>query len=141
MAIATILNVTGKTFLNSNPAKAGMSIEYGDVIETYDISKGLEESFKSDDPTDDGLMSLKFNNNSKMKLKSHQKIIFADGDDIPTANNFKLSMDSECVVRDQNFDAYMDAMWANTAFREIEDIADTDIQEVDNITATSGVRG
>ena len=140
MSIATIVSVTNKVFKNSNPAKSGMSIDYEDILETYDISKGIEESFKSDDPTDDGLMSLKFNNNSKMKLKSHQKIIFADGDDIPTANNFKLSMDSECIVQDQNFDAYVDAMWASTVWVEIEEASYKEY-EVENITAASGVRG
>ena len=141
MAIATILNVTGKSFLNSNPAKSGMSIDFGDVIETYDISKGLEESFKSDDPTDDGLMSLRFHSNgSEMKLKSHQKVIFDEFDLPPTSNNFKLSMDSECIVQDQNFDAYVDAMWASTVWNEIEEVT-TKEYEVENITAASGVRG
>ena len=32
-------------------------------------------------------------------------------------------------------------MWDNTIWNEIEDIADEEIQEVDNITATAGVRG
>ena len=35
----------------------------------------------------------------------------------------------------------MDAMWDNTIWNEIEDIADEEIQEVDNITAVAGVRG
>ena len=35
----------------------------------------------------------------------------------------------------------MDAMWDNTIWNEIEDIANEEIQEVDNITATAGVRG
>ena len=35
----------------------------------------------------------------------------------------------------------MDAMWDNTVWNEIEDIADEEIQEVDNITAVAGVRG
>ena len=35
----------------------------------------------------------------------------------------------------------MDAMWDNTIWNEIEDIADEDVQEVDNITAVAGVRG
>ena len=35
----------------------------------------------------------------------------------------------------------MDAMWDNTIWNEIADIADEEIQEVDNITATAGVRG
>jgi len=35
----------------------------------------------------------------------------------------------------------LDAMWDNTVWNEIEDIADEEIQEVDNITAVAGVRG
>jgi len=38
-------------------------------------------------------------------------------------------------------DDEMDAMWDNTIWNEIEDIANEEIQEVDNITATAGVRG
>jgi len=41
----------------------------------------------------------------------------------------------------QDEDLDMDAMWDNTVWNEIEDIADEDIQEVDNITAVAGVRG
>jgi hypothetical protein len=41
----------------------------------------------------------------------------------------------------QDDDLDMDAMWDNTVWNEIEDIADEDIQEVDNITAVAGVRG
>ena len=41
----------------------------------------------------------------------------------------------------QDDDLDMDAMWDNTVWKEIEDIADEDIQEVDNITAVAGVRG
>ena len=141
MAIATIVNVTYKVFKNSNPAKAGMSVEYGDVLETYDISKGLEESFTSDDPTDDGLMSLKFNNNSIMKLKSHQKIIFEEGPTEPRSNDFKLSFESKCIIQDQNYDAYIDSVMNSEVWVEITESPDESIQEVDNITATSGVRG
>ena len=35
----------------------------------------------------------------------------------------------------------LDAMWDNTIWNEIVDIADEEIQEVDNITAVAGVRG
>ena len=41
----------------------------------------------------------------------------------------------------QDDDLDLDAMWDNTVWNEIEDIADEDIQEVDNITAVAGVRG
>jgi|TARA_B100000315_G_scaffold110307_1_gene101161 hypothetical protein len=38
-------------------------------------------------------------------------------------------------------DLDMDAMWESTIWEEIEEVADEDIQEVDNITAVAGVRG
>ena len=41
----------------------------------------------------------------------------------------------------QDDDLDMDAMWDNTVWNESEDIADEEIQEVDNITAVAGVRG
>jgi hypothetical protein len=40
---------------------------------------------------------------------------------------------------DEEFD--MDAMWDNTVWNEITDIAETEGYEVENITATAGVRG
>ena len=35
----------------------------------------------------------------------------------------------------------LDAVWDNTIWNEIADIADEEIQEVDNITAVAGTRG
>jgi hypothetical protein len=35
----------------------------------------------------------------------------------------------------------MDAMWDNTVWNEIVDIAETEVHEVENITAAAGVRG
>jgi len=40
-----------------------------------------------------------------------------------------------------SLDIDLDAMWDNTIWHEIEDIANEEIHEVDNITAVSGVRG
>ena len=47
--------------------------------------------------------------------------------------NFQLSYSQEEID--------LDAMWDNTIWNEIEDIADEEIQEVDNVTAVAGVRG
>ena len=49
--------------------------------------------------------------------------------------NFQLSYSQDEVELD------LDAMWDNTIWNEIEDIADEEIQEVDNVTAVAGVRG
>ena len=45
-----------------------------------------------------------------------------------------------CISYSQDDDD-MDAMWDNTIWNEIEDIANEEIQEVDNITAVAGTRG
>jgi len=49
--------------------------------------------------------------------------------------NFQLSYSQDEVELD------LDAMWDNTIWNEIVDIAHEEIQEVDNITAAAGVRG
>ncbi|HIA79542.1 MAG TPA: hypothetical protein EYO07_05215 [Candidatus Marinimicrobia bacterium] len=50
-----------------------------------------------------------------------------------------LALGSVWAQDDDDMD--MDAMWDNTIWNEIEDVADEEIQEVDNITAVAGVRG
>ena len=47
--------------------------------------------------------------------------------------NFQLSYSQDEVD--------LDAMWDNTVWNEIEDIAEEVVYEIDNITATAGVRG
>ena len=42
-------------------------------------------------------------------------------------------------VEDIDFD--LDAMWENTVWQEIEDIADAEVYETEQITAVAGVRG
>ena len=42
---------------------------------------------------------------------------------------------------DLDVDLDMDAMWDNTVWNEIVDIAETEVHEVENITAAAGVRG
>ncbi len=42
---------------------------------------------------------------------------------------------------DLDLELDMDAMWDNTIWNEIVDIAETEVHEVENITATAGVRG
>ena len=145
MSIATIVSVTNKVFKNSNPAKSGMSIDYEDILETYDISKGIEESFKSDDPTDDGLLQLKFNSNgSLLTIGSHEKISFAlsPSNKPPTSNSFKLGEGSLLIFPDDiDMDAYMDALFENETWTEIDNILDAEGYETEKITAVTGVRG
>ena len=42
---------------------------------------------------------------------------------------------------DDDLDMDMDAMWDNTVWNEIEDIADAEVHETEKITAVAGVRG
>ena len=60
----------------------------------------------------------------------------------------KLKEEEENRIRDEEIDNIdidaefdMDAMWDNTVWNEITDIAESEGYEIDNITATAGVRG
>ena len=65
-------------------------------------------------------------------------IIEEDGDVSCTPTNLTGNNDFECVI-EQDLD--LEAMWDNVVWEEITDIADLDTQEVENLTATAGVRG
>jgi hypothetical protein len=65
-------------------------------------------------------------------------VIEEDGDVSCTPTKLTGNNDFECVI-EQDLD--LEAMWDNTVWNEITDIAGYDTQEVDNITATAGVRG
>jgi hypothetical protein len=49
--------------------------------------------------------------------------------------------EEEIASIDVDLEFDMDAMWDNTVWNEITDIADSEGYEIDNITATAGVRG
>ena len=53
----------------------------------------------------------------------------------------KRVRDEEIANMDFDLELDMDAMWDNTVWNEITDIAETEGYEVENITATAGVRG
>ena len=53
----------------------------------------------------------------------------------------KRIRDEEIANMDFDVELYMDAMWDNTVWNEITDIAESKGYEVENITATAGVRG
>ena len=44
-------------------------------------------------------------------------------------------------AQDDDLDLDMDAMWDNTVWNEIEEVADLEIHETEKITAVAGVRG
>jgi hypothetical protein len=65
-------------------------------------------------------------------------IIEEDGDVSCSPTKLTGNNNFECVL-EQDLDMAM--IWDNAAWEEITDIADVDVQGVENITATAGVRG
>ena len=53
----------------------------------------------------------------------------------------KAIQDSIDMVEIESIDFDLDAMWENTLWQEIEDIADAEVYETEQITAVAGVRG
>ena len=53
----------------------------------------------------------------------------------------KAIQDSIDMASVEDIDFDLDAMWENTVWNEIEDIADTEVYETEQITAVAGVRG
>ena len=102
MAIAKVIKVTNSCFIEGSPASSGQMINYGDVIETYDISKGLEESFKSKSIEDDGYLNITFlDKGESMSIKPHCKVIFESGGAWAGANTVLLDSNSEYVTLDK----------------------------------------
>ena len=107
MAIAEVIDVKNSVFINGSPASNGQMISYGEIIETYDISKGLKESFLSEEIEDDGYLSIEFlakNKNGKpdkMSIKPHCKVIFKPGGAWAGANTVLLDSKSEYVTLDK----------------------------------------
>ena len=103
MAIAEVIDVRNSVFINGSPASSGQMFDYGDVIETYDIKKGLVESFKSSNQDDDGVLTIVFiEKNELMRIKPHVKVIFKPGGAWAGANTVLLDSKSEVAGRPTN---------------------------------------
>ena len=103
MAIAEVKDVRNSVFINGSPASNGQMISYGDIIETYDIEKGLVESFKSSNQDDDGVLTIVFiEKNELMRIKPHVKVIFKTGGAWAGANTVLLDSKSEVAGRPKN---------------------------------------
>ena len=76
------------------------------------------------------------------KLKELLKEAF---EDVPTIDRKQTIEDSleqiGSLYSQDDDDLDLDAMWDNTVWNEITDIAEEVVYEIDNITATAGVRG
>jgi hypothetical protein len=102
MAIAEVIDVKNSVFINGSPASDDQMIDYGDVIETYDISKGLQESFLSEEIEDDGILTIQFiEKEEEMSIKPHCKVIFKPGGAWAGANTVLLDSKSEYVTLDK----------------------------------------
>ena len=53
----------------------------------------------------------------------------------------KAIQDSIELAEEENIDFDLDAMWENTVWEEIQDVADAEVYETEYITAVAGVRG
>ena len=53
----------------------------------------------------------------------------------------KAIQDSIELAEIENIDLDLDAMWENTVWNEIQDVADSEVYETEYITAVAGVRG
>ena len=81
MAIAEVKSVINSCFINGSSAYVGQTIDYGDLIETYNISIGLLESKLSSDTNNDGILTIQFiEKEEKMRIKPHCRVIFQAGD-------------------------------------------------------------
>ena len=106
MAIAEVKSVINSCFINGSSAYVGQTIDYGDVIETYNIDIGLEESFKSKLIENDGILTIEFlaekpKKPEQMRIKSHSKVIFKPGGAWAGANTVLLDSKSEYVTLDK----------------------------------------
>ena len=101
MAIAKVKSVTNSCFIDGNPATKGQMINYGTVIETYDIKKGLVESLESPTIDDDGYLSIEFiEKKEEMSIKPHCKVIFKANSRglLPTPKTVELDPESKIIA-------------------------------------------
>jgi ribosomal 50S subunit-recycling heat shock protein len=105
MAIAEVKSVINSCFINGSSAYVGQTIDYGDLIETYNISIGLLESKLSSDTNNDGILTIQFiEKEEKMRIKPHCRVIFQAGDRGLWAgpNTVGLSVESRVFGRPTN---------------------------------------
>jgi len=105
MAIAEVKDVRNSVFINGSPASNGQMIDYGNLIETYNINIGLMKSKLSSDPNDDGILTIQFiEKEEEMRIKPHCRVIFQVGDRGLWAgpNTVGLSVESRIVGRPTN---------------------------------------
>ena len=99
MAIAKVESVTNSCFIDGGPASVGQEINYGTVIETYNIDIGLEESFLSKLIVDSGYLSLSWvKGGESSSIKSFCKVIYQSSGKSPGPNTVLLDPKSIFVT-------------------------------------------
>ena len=102
MAIAKVKSVTNSCFINGSPATIGQEINYGDVIETYNIDIGLQESFKSGELADSGMLKLFWIKTEQPSgIRSFCKVIFKSSGKWAGPDTVLLDPKSEIVTLDK----------------------------------------
>ena len=104
MAIAKVESVTNSCFIDGSPASVGQEINYGTVIETYNIDIGLEESFLSKLIVDSGYLSLSWvKGRESSSIKSFCKVIYQSSGKSPGPNTVLLDPKSEIIAPPRPF--------------------------------------
>ena len=104
MAIAKVESVTNSCFINGSPASVGQEINYGTVIETYNIDIGLQESFLSKLIVDSGYLSLSWvKGGESSSIKSFCKVIYQSSGKRPGPNTVLLDPKSEIIAPPRPF--------------------------------------
>ena len=104
MAIAKVKSVTNSCFINGSPATIGQEINYGDVIETYNIDIGLQESFKSGELADSGMLKLFWIKTEQPSgIRSFCKVIFKSSGKWAGPDTVLLDPKSEIIAPPRPF--------------------------------------
>ena len=100
--IAVVSSKFKSCFINGSPAFVEQEINYGDVIETYNIDIGLQESFKSGVLADSGMLKLFWPKTGQPSgIKSFCKVIYQSSGKWAGPDTVLLDPKSEIVTLDK----------------------------------------
>ena len=100
--IAVVSSKFKSCFINGSLASVGQEINYGTVIETYNIDKGLQESFKSGELADSGMLKLFWPETGQSSgIKSFCKVIYQSSGKRPGPDTVLLDPKSDIVTLDK----------------------------------------
>ena len=97
--IAVVSSKFKSCFINGSPASVEQEINYGTVIETYNIDIGLQESFKSGESADSGMLKLFWPETGQSSgIRSFCKVIFKSSGKKPGPDTVLLDPKSKMVT-------------------------------------------